>query len=120
MTTEIDRVDEVLRELQGFTSAIEDQQYRTETASFKATDEAETVEVTLDGRNWLTGLFIEEGLLRLGPETIARRLNEALRNAQAAADAASEADQQRLVASLVGIADKLATRFPELEGGLGT
>jgi len=35
------------------------------------------------------------GALRLGTETLAERINEAIRNAHAAATAASEADQQR-------------------------
>jgi DNA-binding protein YbaB len=119
MTAETDRTDEMLRQLQRFSSTIEDQQHRMETASFTATDEDKTVEVTLDGRNRVTGLFIENGLLRLGPETVTRRLNEALANAQAEATTANEADQEQLVTSLVGIADELQKHFPELEVGLG-
>lgn len=119
MTAEIDRTDEVLRQLQRFSSAVEDQQHRMDTGSFTATDAAKTVEVTLDGRNRVTSVFIEDGLLRLGPETVAQRLNEALRNAKASATTATEADQEQLVASLVGIADDLQQHFPELETGLG-
>lgn len=115
MTMESDRVDEVLKHMQRFASALEDEQYRMDTESFTATDEAKTVEVTLNGRQALTGVFIKDGLLRLGPETVAQRLNEALRNAQAAATTAAEADQEQLVMSLVGIADELQKRFPDLE-----
>jgi len=32
------------------------------TESFTGTDEAKTVRATIDGRQWLTGLYIEDGL----------------------------------------------------------
>ncbi len=104
MTAQIDpQVDEVLRQMRRFASALQEQQRRTDTESFTATDEAKTVEVTLNGKHWLTGVFIQDGLMRLGPKTVAQRLNEALRNAEAAATSAVTAEQERLVASLVDI-----------------
>lgn len=113
MTAQTDpRVDEVLRQMKRFASALEEQQRRTDTESFTATDEAKTVEVTLNGRHWLTGVYIEPGLMRLGPKVVGQRLNEALRNTEAAAIAAVAAQQERLIESLAGIAS-------EVQKGLG-
>lgn len=84
-------------------SVLEDELYRTNTELFTATDESKTVEATVNGRRNLTDLRIEDGLLRLGAETVRERVNEALRNAVAAANAANEVGQQRLVESLAGI-----------------
>jgi DNA-binding protein YbaB len=98
MSTEIhSQVDEVLRHTQHIGSALDEQLHQLHTRSFNGTDEAKTVTVTLNGRQRLTGLRIEDGLLRLGAETVARRINEAILNAQADATAAIEADQQRFV-----------------------
>lgn len=65
----------------------------------------------MDGHRWLTGLNIEAGLLRLGAEAVQERINEALRNAAAAATAANEAEEERLVASLADIAGSLKNSF---------
>ncbi|WP_324291113.1 YbaB/EbfC family nucleoid-associated protein [Mycobacterium sp. Aquia_213] len=75
--------------------------------SFRGADETETVKVTLDGRQWLTGLYIADGLLRLGVETVALRVNEAIQNAQATATAAVAAQQQEFIESLGRLADSL-------------
>ncbi|SOX53274.1 ESX-1 secretion-associated protein EspL [Mycobacterium ahvazicum] len=88
-------------------SALEDELYRTHTETFTATDETKTVEVTVNGRRNVTDLRIEDGLLRLGAETVERRVNEALRNAAAVVKVANEAQQQRLVESLAGIAGSM-------------
>ncbi|OBH00151.1 MULTISPECIES: YbaB/EbfC family nucleoid-associated protein [unclassified Mycobacterium] len=85
---------------QRFQSALEDQIHRTNTETFTAADEANTVEVTLNARRGITDLQIEDGLLRLGAETVEQRVNEALRNAVAAVDAANEAQHRQLVESL--------------------
>jgi DNA-binding protein YbaB len=68
----------------------------TNARSFRGTDEAVTVAVTVDGRQRLTGLQIKDGLLRLGAETVAQRINEAILEAQAAATVANGAAQERL------------------------
>ncbi|OBH39620.1 DNA-binding protein [Mycobacterium sp. E342] len=112
MTVEMHpQVAEALRQAQLFQSALEDQQYRTDTESFTGTDESETVEATLDARLCLTGLHIEDGLLRLGADTVEGRINEAIAGAQAAATAAIDAEHDRLIELAVGIAGSLKETF---------
>jgi len=101
------QVAEALEQLKRFNSALEDQMYQANIESFTGTDEAETVNVTIDGRHALTGLFIEDGLLRLGAQTVEERLNEALRNAQAAATSAITAHQQQVFASLLDMTEQM-------------
>jgi len=108
MTTEMHpEVAEALRQAQRFQSALEDQAHRTTTETFTATDEFETVEVTLNGHRWLTDIRIEDGLLRLGAETVEERINEAVRYAVADAVAADEAHSAQLFESLAEIAGSL-------------
>ena len=108
MSTEMHpQVTEALRQAQRFQSALDGHINRTNTESFTATDEAKTVEVKVDGHGWLTGLFIADGVLRLGSKTVQQRVIEALRNAQAASTATVEAEQEQLIASLGDIADEL-------------
>lgn len=47
-----------------FQSALDGTLNQMNNGSFRATDEAETVEVTINGHQWLTGLRIEDGLLK--------------------------------------------------------
>ena len=56
----------VLQQAQRLQSLMDEQLHRMNSQTFTATDEAETVEVTLNGHHHLTGTFIEDGLLRLG------------------------------------------------------
>ncbi|BBZ46745.1 YbaB/EbfC family nucleoid-associated protein [Mycobacterium parmense] len=108
MTTEMHpQVAEALRQAQRFQSALEAQLHLTATQTFTATDESETVEVTVNGHRWLTDIRIEDGLLRLGAETAEKRINEAIRAAVAAAAAAGEAESAQLVESLAEIAGSL-------------
>ena len=86
----------VLQQAQRLQSIMDDQLHRMNTQTFTATDESETVEVTLNGHHHLTGASIEDGLLRLGVELVQQRLNEALQNATAAATASIEADRERI------------------------
>lgn len=97
----------VLQQAQRLQSIMDDQLHRMSTQTFTATDETQTVEVTLNGHHHLTGAFIEDGLLRLGVETVQQRLNEALQNANAAASAAIEADRERIDAAVAEITDGL-------------
>lgn len=83
--------------------------------SFRGSDASETVKVTLDGRQWLTDLYIEDGLLRLGIDTVAQRVNEAIHNAQATASAAVEIQQQQFIESLGNLTDSLTAM---IESGL--
>jgi len=101
------QVTEALEQLQRFNSVLEDQMQLTKTGSFTATDEAETVEVTIDGHGCLTGLHIEAGLLRRGAETVQQRISEALVNARAGGDAAFEAQHEELAAKLTDITRSL-------------
>ena len=86
----------VLKQAQELQSVLDDQLHRMNNQTFTATDEARTVEVTLNGHHHVTGAFIEDGLLRLGAETVEQRLNEALQNATAAATASIDADRERI------------------------
>jgi DNA-binding protein YbaB len=101
------QVAEAMRQMQRFQSALDDQMRRAGTELFMATDESESVEVTLNGQRLITGLEIEDGLLRLGPGVVGHRINEALRNSQAVAGTALEAENQRLVGVLTDIASSL-------------
>lgn len=96
------QVAEAFRQTERLQSALEDQ-VRFSNESSTGTDEAKTVTVTVDGHRFLTGLQLEEGLLRLGAETVQRRINEAISNAVAAATEATEAEQHALIETLVDI-----------------
>jgi DNA-binding protein YbaB len=92
--------DEGVQQLQQLASAFDDELHRTSTQSFTATDEARTVEAVVNARGWLTGLYIENGLLRLGAETVRQRIVEALDNAKAAATKSAEAGDADFEAKL--------------------
>lgn len=97
----------VLRQAQRLQALMDDQLAKMEGEAFTATDEARTVEVTLNGHHWLTDVFIEEGLLRLGADIVAARINEALQNAGASASASIEADRERIDAAVAEITEEL-------------
>lgn len=109
MTSEMHpHVAAVLKQAQRLQSALDEQLHKMETEKFTATDESETVEVTLNGHHWLTDVFIKDGSLRLGSRTVEQRVNEALQNATTQAVASIEADRERLDAVLVDITDELS------------
>jgi DNA-binding protein YbaB len=85
-------MDAALQQAQLAQSSLEDFMHGMNTGTFTGADDARTVEVTINGRQWLTDLYIEDGLLRLGAETVGARLNEAVGNAQAAATASSSSN----------------------------
>ncbi len=93
--------------LERFQSALEDQMQRTGTGLFSATDETETINVTLNGKLCMVGLYIDESVMRLGPKTLEQRINEALLLAQAAATEAAVAQYAQLCSSLGEIAQSL-------------
>jgi DNA-binding protein YbaB len=97
------QVAAVLKQAQRLQSLMDDQLTKMNTESFTATDEAETVEVTLNGHHWLTDVFIEDGLLRLGAETVEERVNEALQKAALKASASIDADRERIDAVVAEI-----------------
>lgn len=93
----------VLREAERLQSAMDDQLAKMSTQTFVATDETETVEVTLNGHQLLTDVLIEDGLLRLGAATVESRVNEALRKASVLAAESLAVDQERIDAILAEI-----------------
>jgi DNA-binding protein YbaB len=97
------QVAAVLQQAQRLQSLMDDQLTKMNTETFTATDESETVEVTLNGHHWLTDVFIEDGLLRLGAETVQGRINEALQKAAAQASASIDADHERIDAVVAEI-----------------
>lgn len=101
------QVAAVLKQAQRLQSLMDEQLDKMAAESFTATDEAETVEVTLNGHHWLTEVFIEDGLLRLGADTVAARVNEALQNAGADASESIEADRERIDSVVAEITSEL-------------
>lgn len=97
------QVAAVLQQAQRLQSIMDEQLHKMHSESFTATDESETVEVTLNGHHWLTDVYINDGLLRLGATTVEQRLNEALQNATAEATASIEADRERIDAVVAEI-----------------
>lgn len=84
-----------------FQSALEGTLNQMNTGNFHGTDEEKTVEVTINGHQWLTGVRIDDGLIKeLGPEAVGMRVNEALQNAQAVATKYNDASSQQLTAAL--------------------
>lgn len=90
------QVAAVLRQAQELQSLMDDQLHKMNTETFTAVDEEHSVEVTLNGHHHLTDVYIRDGLLRLGAQTVEQRLNEAIQKATAAATASIEADRERL------------------------
>lgn len=86
----------VLRQAQRLQSLMDEQLHKMANETFTASDETDTVEVTLDGHHNLKSVFIEDGLLRLGAQVVEQRLNEALQKATALASASVEADRERI------------------------
>ena len=80
-------------EMQSRIDQIERFEQESLTAKFLGFDEDRTVSVTVNGRGCLTGLYLENGLLRLGAELVSARINEALSNAQQVAEEAAGAQQ---------------------------
>jgi DNA-binding protein YbaB len=71
----------LLREAQRLRSAWDGYRNQLATATFTGTDEGGSVEATVNGNLQLTGLRIEDGLLRHGVEAVGQRINEALQKA---------------------------------------
>ncbi|WP_343600526.1 YbaB/EbfC family nucleoid-associated protein [Mycobacterium sp.] len=108
MTTQVHPlVAAVVAQTERLQSALDDQLHKMKSDKFTGTDEGEAVEVTVDGRYWLTDVFIDDGLLRLGAERVQQRINEALQNALIRAIGSFEADRERLYAAVGEIAGEL-------------
>src|SRR5262249_57584338 len=82
-----------------FQSALQGQFNQMTDGGYRASDNTQTVEVTINGYQWLTALRIQDGLLKeIGAAGVAARINEALHNAQGAANAYNEVAREKLVA----------------------
>lgn len=90
------QVAAVLRQAQLLQSVMDDQLAKMNQQTFTAMDETRTVEVTLNGHSWLTDVYLEDGVLRLGAEVVESRLNQALQKATAEAAESIEADRERI------------------------
>lgn len=87
-----------------FQQALEGTLNQMNRGAFRGTDEAESVEVTINGHQWLTGVRINDGLIKeLGAEAVGARVNEALQNAQAAASKYNDAAGEQLTAALAAM-----------------
>lgn len=98
----------VLRQAGRLQELMDQQLHKMANESFTATDESDTVEVTLNGHHQLVDVFLADGVLRLGADTVEQRLNEALGNATAEAAESIAVDQDRLndaVAEITRTAD---------------
>ena len=102
----------VLQQAQRLQSIVDDQLHKMSSETFSATDESETVEVTLNGHHYLTAAFISDGLLRLGARAVEQRINEALQNATAAAAQSIAADRQRIEAAVAEITAGMQSADP--------
>ena len=114
---------DALQRMQRLTAVLQDHMAAASIDNFIGTDQAKTVEVKTDARHRLTELYIESGLLRLGVDTVARRVNEALRDAQKAVNAGNDAAAERLEAQITDIVGEFAKghagtpRRPASQGG---
>ncbi|WP_408632401.1 YbaB/EbfC family nucleoid-associated protein [Mycobacterium basiliense] len=91
-----------------FQSALDGTLNQMNTGSFRGVDETETVEVTINGHQWLTAVRIEDGLLKeVGAEMVGARVNEALRKAQSAASAYNDAAGEQLIQALSAMSDTM-------------
>lgn len=86
----------VLRQAGRLQDLMDQQLHKMASESFTATDESDSVEVTLNGHHHVVDVFIADGTLRLGADTVQQRLNEALHNATAEAAESIAVDQDRL------------------------
>ncbi|MCV7063600.1 YbaB/EbfC family nucleoid-associated protein [Mycolicibacterium vaccae] len=101
----------VLRQARRLQALMDEQLDKMATSSFTASDENDTVEVTLNGHQWLKDVYIQDGLLRLGAEEVEHRVNEALHKASAEASAAIDADRERIDA----VVAEITAEIPDTE-----
>ncbi len=102
----------VLRQAKRLQSLMDEQLDKMANASFTASDDTDTVEVTLNGHHQLQDVHIEDGLLRLGAQTVEQRVNEALQKANEIASASVDADRERLDAVVAEITAELPDEPP--------
>ncbi len=108
------QVAAVLQQAKLLQSLMDDQLAKMNHQTFSAMDEAQTVEVTLNGHSWITDVYIKDGTLRLGAEVVEARVNEALQKAMADAAASIDADREHIddvVAQITRNAEENARRW---------
>jgi DNA-binding protein YbaB len=89
-----------------FQSALDGTLNQMNQGSFRGKDDAETVEVTINGHQWLTGVRIDDGLIKeLGAEAVGARVQEALMNAQSSASQYNDAAGEQLTAVLEALSN---------------
>lgn len=93
----------ILREAKRLEDVLEDRLHQIRTGRFTASDEARTVEVTLDGQHRLIDVFITEGALRKGISAIETAVNEALLKANGDVDASATAASAKINAVVADI-----------------
>ncbi|MGE0218530.1 YbaB/EbfC family nucleoid-associated protein [Mycolicibacterium sp.] len=98
----------VLRQARRLQTLMDEQLDKMANESFTASDDTDTVEVTLDGHHWLKDVYIQDGLLRLGAEVVEQRVNEALQKASAQASASIDTDRERIDAVVAEITAEIA------------
>ena len=81
----------ILREAKRLEDVLEERLHQIRTGRFTASDQAGTVEVTLDGQHRIVDVFIAEGALRKGISAVEDAVNEALLKANAEVDASAAA-----------------------------
>ena len=96
-----------LDEMKKFNDLLEGVLKKKTTGSFSAKDETETVEVVINGDMLLTQVHIEDGLLRLGAETVEDRINEALMKATVEATVSNQAAYGATVEAMTGMLDNM-------------
>lgn len=99
----------VLQQARRLQAVMDDQLEKMAKESFTAADGTDTVEVTLNGHHGLRDVYIQDGLLRLGAQTVEDRVNEALRYATAEAVASIDADRERIDAVVAEITTEMIT-----------
>lgn len=95
----------ILREAKRLEDVLEERLHQIRTGRFTASDEAGTVEVTLDGQHRIVDVFIAEGALRKGISAVQSALNEALFIANDEVDASASAASVKInevVAEITG------------------
>ena len=96
-----------LDEMKKFNELLEGALTKKSTGSFSAKDETETVEVVVNGDILLTQVYIEDGLLRLGAETVEDRINEALMKATVDATVSNQAAYGATVEAITGMLENM-------------
>lgn len=103
----------ILDEFKKVTDVLENTIKKRNAGSFTARDETETVEVTVNSDGTITSLWIEDGLLKFGAQTVEDRINDALTSAKAKSAAINEEMSLEIVATMMEAVDKMSKTATE-------